>query len=175
MTTKKQQTRNEKIVRRMDNFDLIQQLYYVCKGGDEMPTKQATAFRLIYWELYNRFLDNSNGDDRTRKLIAENESRAKKYRLSEIVMGAIEEYDRMRADFGDEEAYNIALCNSTASLPASILDELEDQKENRNKNKLQEMVKDINKEYTDEELMEQAETNRHHREDILEMIRSRKE
>lgn len=106
----------------------------------------------------------------TQLLIAENERRAKQYSLSEIVMGTIAEYERMREGYGDD-AYDIAQGNSTASLPAKILDQMDAQM--RGRNKLQEMLKDLKEEYTDEELMEQAETNRRHADDILQMIRSR--
>lgn len=45
-----------KSIDQLDNFELMQELYYCVKGGDDMPSDTRDEFRLLYWELYDRVL-----------------------------------------------------------------------------------------------------------------------
>ena len=43
----------------LDRFGLITRLYQILKGGDTMPEPQQSQFREVYWEIYDRFLEEA--------------------------------------------------------------------------------------------------------------------
>ena len=44
-------------IEKFDNLELLQLLYGTLDGGDTMPSQQRNRFRALYWEIFDRLVE----------------------------------------------------------------------------------------------------------------------